>query len=183
MPGNIFIVMKALGLGCRKKKLKGQLVFEFLVGVLIFFGILFYVLNYLNCTVSGYREGFGSDSMWIESYKIGELLIMNKGNWSGGVPSVVGLAKDWPVLDEAKIRSLNAYCSASQDNYQDLKNKLDIEEGRYFAVIVDEIGPGGSISPLVKCPSDKIPEIRQSQSTRYGILANGNVVVVYSYVW
>ena len=168
-----------------RKKVKGQLVFEFLVAVLIFFGILFYVLNYLGSSVSSYREAYASESMEGLSYKIGELLAMNKGNWSNGIPAVVGLAEGWPVLNWSKIQWLNEYCApANPANYQDLKRKLGIDDREGFSVVVDEIRPGGSINNLAKCPSGSVPEIRQAQSTRYGILdTTRNVVVIKTFVW
>jgi len=205
MPNRIFIVMKVCFDGCKigdgrklrnaRKKVKGQLVFEFLVAVLIFFGILFYVLNYLGSSVSSYREAYASESMGGLSYKIGELLAMNKGNWTGAsprmVPGVLGLAEDWPVLNYSKIQSLQWYCNNRPEYYDDLKRKLSLGEERNFGIVINEINRSGGIVNMVNCPQDeitcscRIPKaIRRSEVKMYGVLdTNGNVIVIYSHVW
>jgi len=168
MPCNIFIVMK------------GQLVFEFIVAVLIFFGIVFYAINYLSWTVSGYSSDFSAENMESEASQIGELLVLNKGNWSGGNPVTLGLAQEWPVLNSTKISWLNASCNTLPSGYAKIMENLDVHP-RYrmkitirneTAFLVD-CGLGAPISG----------NVTKAETKRYALSESGSVLVVYVTIW
>jgi hypothetical protein len=165
MPCNIFIVMK------------GQLVFEFLVAVLIFFGIIFYAINYLSWTVSGYSSDFSVENMESEASQIGELLVLNKGNWLGGNPITVGVGQEWPVLNSTKISWLNTSCN---NNYANFMGKLDVHP-RYRVKITIK----NKTSFLADCRWGlSIPDnVTKAETKRYAISESGDLLTVYVGIW
>jgi hypothetical protein len=174
--------MKAL----RKKKLKGHLVFEFMLAVVIFFGIVIYVLNYLNGTMTVYKGEFFSESMKSKATQIGELLVLNKGNWSGGIPTVAGLSEDWPVLNRTKIIWLNSSCNS---NYQGFMDNLGVNPGKRLKIVINETRPDGTVSALANCPSQQKVGIRNTEAKRHALVPDAsnpsimNVASIYIYIW
>jgi hypothetical protein len=167
--------------------MKAQLIFEFMIAVVIFFGIVLYVMNYLNGTMAGYSGEFFSESMKSKSGQIGEMLVMNQGNWtpSGGLV-VAGLADGWPVLNRTKINWMNAYCN---NNYQAFTDNLEISPRNRLKIVVNETRPDGTVSSLADCPSGQTAGLGKTETRRYVLVPDAsspgvmNVAVVYVYVW
>ncbi len=157
--------------------MKGQLVFEFLVAVLVFFGIVFYVINYLSWTVSGYSNDFSAENMESEASQIGELLVLNKGSWSGGVPIVVGLAQEWPVLNSTKISWLNASCNS---DYGGFVKKLDVHPKYRMKITIRN-----ETAFLADCRwSQAISgNVTKAETKRYALSESGSVLAVYVTIW
>jgi len=176
--------MKALG----KRKLKAQLIFEFLIAVLIFFGILFYTVNYLSWTVSGYSADFSSQSMESEVSQVAELLVLNKGSWTGVWPNVIpvspGLAQEWPVLNDSKIRWLNSSCNTLPSGYEDLLKKLDLSPKHRVKIRITETMPAGT-SVRADCRWE-VPIANTAASVetrRYALSESGNILTVGVIIW
>ncbi|MCX6814126.1 MAG: hypothetical protein NTY20_00525 [Candidatus Aenigmarchaeota archaeon] len=161
---------------CRKVK-KAQLVFEFIVAVLIFFGIVFYAINYLSWTVAGYSSDFSVENMESEASQIGELLVLNKGNWSGGTPITVGLAQEWPVLNSTKITWLNSSCN---NNYDGFVKKLDVQPRYRMKITVRN-----ETSFLADCRWGQpiSGNVTRADVRRYALSESGNVLTVYVVIW
>jgi len=160
--------------------MKGQLVFEFIVAVLIFFGIVFYAINYLSWTVSGYSSGFSVDNMESEALRIGELLVLNSGNWSGGNPITVGLAEDWPVLNSTKISWLNTSCNALPSGYAKITESLDVHPRYRMKIIIRN-----ETSFLVDCGLG-VPisgNSTKAETKRYALSESGSVLSVFVTIW
>jgi len=156
--------------------MKGQLVFEFLIAVMVFFGVLVYVINYLSTSFYTTRQEFASNSLESKAFSIGELLVLNKGNWSNGVPAVAGLAEDWPVLNSSKIQWLQTYCVG---NYGGLTRNLGIEERNSLRIVVNESGnPAG----LVDC-GPKIAWPARAEARRVALSESKKVLSVYVGIW
>lgn len=167
MPCNIFIVMK------------GQLIFQFMIAVVIFFGVMFYVLNYLNGTVAGFSADFSSESMESRASQIGEMLVMNKGKWVSGNPDVVGLAEEWPVLNSTKIAWLNSSCNSG---YEAFAAKLAVPPGKRLKItVINET----SKAKMAECKWGQTVSgnATKAETTRYAVLNTSDVVSVYVCIW
>lgn len=163
---------------CPKNKMKGQLVFEFMIAVVVFFGVVVYVLNYLNGNVSAYSADSLSESRQSKASQIGELLVLNKGNWAGGIPAVVGLSEEWPVLNYSKIMWMNASCNSDYHGFMD---KLGVPYRNGLKIMVmDEQG-----GYLADCMWGKpVPaNMAKAEAKRYGLNQTGSVLAVSVYVW
>lgn len=161
---------------------KGQLVFEFLIAVLIFFGIVFYTLNYLSWTVSGYSSDFSAESMESKASQIGEMLVLNGGTWSGGSPITPGLAEGWPVLNSSKISWLNASCNS---DYEDFVRILGLNPGHRLKLTITETQPSGAVSVMADCRwgLTVTGNVTKAETKRYALSESGNMLGVKVVVW
>ena len=181
--------MKRRAVGAGKRKLKGQLIFEFVVAVVIFFAIVLYTLNYLNTQVTGYSNDYYTESVNSKAVQIAELLVMNKGNWTSFGPTVgvkvVGLAEDWPVLNRTKAGALNVYCNA---NYVALMNNLGVRLQNRLKIVLNETTSSGTVVNIVDCPNDQVPGNERTEARRYALIPNAagtaiDSAVIYVYLW
>jgi hypothetical protein len=165
-------------------KAKGQLVFEFIIAMVIFFGIIIYALNYLGLTMVGYSSDSSAENMESEASQIGELLVLNRGNWSGGNPITVGLAQEWPVLNSTKISWLNSSCN-SPSGYDSLMEMLDLPPKHRLKLTITETLPSGAVSVKADCmwglPISS--NAAKAEVRRYALSEAGNVLAVYVGVW
>ncbi len=163
----------------RKKRMKGQLVFEFMIAVVIFFGLIFYVLNYLNGTVAGYSADYSAESMESRASQIGEMLVMNRGVWVSGNPLVTGIAENWPVLNSTKISWLNSSCNTG---YEAFAAKLDVPPGKRLKLTVINENSGSKMADC-KWGQAVSGNVTKAETTRYAVLTTGDVVSVYVCIW
>ena len=108
---------------------KGQMIFEFMVAAVLFFGIIIYVLSMLSASMASYGTDAYSNALHSRAFAVSELLVASEGNWSGSVPISIGLALDYPVLSTTKMNDFDTYC---QNNYLAVLNKLNLLETPYF---------------------------------------------------
>lgn len=135
---------------------KGQMIFEFVVAAVLFFGIVLYIMSYLSASMATFTEDFYVNSLHSKAMVASELMVRSQGNWSGSTPVSVGLAGTYPVLDSAKMSGLQSYCSA-QSGYLDVLDRLNLMEtpfslagsGRHFNMYVEINETGGS--PRMVC--------------------------------
>jgi hypothetical protein len=160
--------------------MKGQLVFEFVIAAMFFLGIIMYTINYLNSTVFLYSSDYYVNTLESKAWQASEVLVRNEGVWSGSppsmVPSVMGLAEDWPVLNESKIQGLNQFCV----NYRsDVMRLLDINPELHGIRL--EINESGG-SSLLECGS--LPRgIQSAMVSRFGVSESGNLLKVRVWYW
>ena len=105
------------------KRMKGQLIFEFIVAALFFFFIMIYVINYLNTNVDTFATASYQGSLQANANRIAELLVHSQGDWAALPGAAVGLEKSWQVLDSYKIGRLQELCDT---DYASLLDKLDL---------------------------------------------------------
>jgi len=170
-----------------KRKLKGQLIFEFVVAVVIFFAIVIYTLNFLNGQVATYSGEYYTESVDSKAVQIAELLVLNNGSWTpGGGLVVAGIAQEWPVLNRTKASWLNNYCD---DYYVALMNNLGVSQQNRLKIVVNETRSTGQVRNVVDCPTDMVPGAERTEARRYALIpavAAGeplNPAVVYVYLW
>jgi hypothetical protein len=164
--------------------MKGQLVFEFVVAALFFLAIIIYTINYLNSTVFLYTSDYYENSLESKAWQISEILVRNEGIWAGSnenqmTPSVIGLAENWPVLNESKINSLNWYCSNFKDDTMWL---LNIDPNNHGAVLEINKSISGTDIPMLVC-GDLPRGIQNAKLSRFGISEDGNLLKVRVWYW
>jgi hypothetical protein len=127
--------------------LKGQMVFEFIIATLFFLAIVMYTINYINITASGYSDDHYRNMIESNVWQVSEVLVRSPGVWNSGVPETVGLAEEWPVLDEQKIADLDTWCPGNQEV---LFRLLDVDpEFNGIKLYVTKLGP--SEETLLDC--------------------------------
>lgn len=149
--------------------MKGQLVFEFVIATLFFLGIVMYTINVLNNTVGTYSGDHRDSILESRAWQVSEALTRSPGAWRmsglGLVPDSLGLADEWPVMDEAKIAGLSKMCTTDMDRVVSL---LDADP-RYndIAVRIHKFSGSGE-STMLDCGN--IPaEVPYSMITRFGV--------------
>jgi hypothetical protein len=180
--GDAAFLGKSRASSCRKFK-KGQLVFEFVVAMVFFLGIVVFIVNFLTSTMYTYSADSFSGEMKSKASQIAEVLLLSKGNWSKGEPVSVGLAEEWPVLNSSKIMWLQRYCEYP-DNYTSLVKSFWIDPKNVSVkIIIDENVLGNTVTVL-ECPIWLGPsKVRLAETKRYAVLANKNMATAYVYVW
>lgn len=164
--------------------MKGQAIFEFIVAAVLFFGIIFYVINYLNFQMSAFSNDYFNNELENKAVQISELLVHNPGVWHvDGTPDVVGLSDRWPVLNNSKVNMLDEYCGVS---YTQLMEKLDMETtfpySRRLMKAMIEINETGTNRNLLRCGTE--PEnITVIKVSRYCVTESGSVARMYVAVW
>ena len=86
---------------------KGQAIFEFVVATVLFIGIVFYIISVLNSTMSTYMGSNYVNHLNEEAQRVSEILVRSPGVWDGGTPKSPGIALEWPVMDDSKIKYLD----------------------------------------------------------------------------
>jgi hypothetical protein len=114
----------------KKQLAKGQMVFEFAVAALLFFSIMFFIITYLNQNVRSFSSDAYLEILQSKAFQISDMLLRNPGIWVNQEPRVIGLEKDWPVLDGEKIIWFSNYCDSS-GGYDSLKGLLGLKEIMY----------------------------------------------------
>lgn len=172
--------MKAFWRSGSSKRLSGQMIFEFIVAAVIFFGIVLYIISYLSTSMGLFSADFYTSSLQSKAVQVSEALAKN--------PPPVGLAKAWPVLGDAEMEELGSLCLNVND-YQGLVRRLGLfeeygETTRYYNLKVDISKAGGE--PLVKCINPALAEVMAAQRgdvRRYALSEANEILVMDVVVW
>jgi hypothetical protein len=176
MPWKVYIIM--MGLHPRRGR-KGQIVFEFVIATLFFLAIVMYTITYMNNSVFMHSSEHRLDTLESRAWQISEGLVTGKGVWSGGVPQEIGLALDWPVLNETSISELDTWCGGNWDDFMGL---LDVEPNlNNLALSIDKFTDPGETN-LLECgsPPQGIPG---AGVTRFAVGEDGSVLKVGVWYW
>jgi len=155
--------------------MKGQMVFEFIVAVVILLAVFFYVINYVNAGVFAFSTESKINNLESKAVQISSLLVNDPGVWVSGEPNRIGLEKDWPVLDNIKLADLESYCDS---NYLGVLQKLGII-GNRVRIDVDEV----SGTNIITCGPNIPSEVLNVQTKRYALSENGNILELNIWVW
>lgn len=153
-------------------KKKGQAVFEFVIATVLFLAVVFYIINFLNATIYNYNSQFNNVILDSKSVQISEILVKDTGEWVGGVPVIVGLSDEYPVMDINKIQDLESYCAT---NYVDLIDNFNLGR-RKFRINITVGGSDYMCGPSV-------PNVPRSETERFGILPDNSIVKLNVWVW
>ena len=110
-------------------RVKGQVVFEFVIATLFFLAIVMYAINFLNTTVYQYSGKHYENIYDSNTWQVSENLVRNRGVWNGGLAEELGISGDWPYLNETSISRLQALCFADPD-LGDVMRLLDLDPER-----------------------------------------------------
>jgi len=170
----------------RLVKMKGQMIFEFIIAAVMFFSIVFYVLNYLNVEVGGYSSDYFVNELENKAVQISELLMHNPGIWytDDNTADVIGLSGRYPVINVTKAAMLDTYCNS---NYGDFLDKLDMGlstpyGGKLMNTMIILNKTNVEDNPLIECRYE--PEnVTFVRVERFGITEEGDVVKLTIGVW
>ncbi len=172
-------------------KLLGQMVFEFVIAVIVFLALVIYTMGFVNVNVGSYGESMLVNEVENRAVGASEVLVKSRGMWDGSTPKSVGLADNWPVLDKDKIKKFIDFCKDrfNRGFEKDVFEKLDL--GNYSgAVNISSVTLDYSIlcgrSSDCFC-GESVPAARaKAYVRRYGLVKYNNemkVVAVDVWVW
>jgi len=143
--------------------MKGQAVFEFVVAAVLFFGIIFYVINFLSTSFYAHELQSHANNMESNSLEIAEFLVHIK------------LAKEWPVLSYDSIDDFNGTCN---NDYVGVLEKFDLGENK----LKIKINEGGRV--LLDCLDDMtVPDTNRAEAERYALSEKNKIISVQVVVW
>lgn len=158
---------------------KGQMVFEFVVATVLFITIVFFVIATLNSTISSFTSNYYRNHVNEEAMRVSELLVNSRGVWVDGKPTLIGLAAEWPVLDDAKIKYMSAYCG-NADNKGDMVSRLGLESRGFaegFRLVIS------NASQVVADCSTGASYLEQAYAERFAYSNESGLVKLGVYVW
>ena len=111
------------------------MIFEFSVAALLFFGIMFFVITYLNQNVRSFSSDAYREVLQSKAFLISEMILRYPGDWEDPYDPVVGFEKDWPVMDTVNMTRFQNYCNWGGDGvdsgYNNLRKAFGISEKMY----------------------------------------------------
>ncbi len=159
--------------------LKGQLIFEFVVATVLFVAIIFFVIAMLNGTISSFTSNYYRNHINEEAMRVSELLVNSRGVWQGGMPVLIGLTAEWPVLNDTAIKLMSDYCGFA-GNKSDIINRLGLESRGFaegFRLVVSN-----SSHVIVNC-STGASYLEQAYAERFAYSNESGLVRIGVYVW
>ncbi|UCD07532.1 MAG: hypothetical protein JSW41_00985 [Candidatus Aenigmatarchaeota archaeon] len=163
--------------------MKGQMVFEFVIAAVIFFGIVFYTVNYLSSSFSSFSNDLYMNDLESKVIQVSDLLVHNQGLWENGKPKIIGLSKEWPVLDAAKIQDFEDFCN-DPANYTYLLENLGLDEIKFGVVQTHriKIKIDDDSGTLVDCgPSP--PEKQMVSIERFALSEYNDILRINVWIW
>jgi len=167
------------------------MVFEFTAAALMFFGIMFFIITYMNQSVRSFSSDAYREVLQSKAFQISDMLIKSQGVWTGdpGVPIVVGMAAEWPMLNATKMEWMRVFCTKPDGSgYETLKRVLGLKEKLYdfdtgekrnFNITVTDVRLG---SILLNCGKDPAG-MRRTYIRRVAVTENANLATVDVSVW
>lgn len=173
----------------RLKHCKGQMVFEFIVASILFISIVFYIIITVNAQVSSYTSNYYRNHIQEESMRVAEMLTHNKGIWEYNStislyePRSVGLAAEWPIMNDTQIDYLSEYCNSDQERMVqilDLGGRASLQGGtinEYYKILISN-----STDNIVDCGGRTVTN-DQAYAERIAFSKISGLVKVSVYVW
>ena len=164
---------------CGRPRLKGQLVFEFVVATMLFIVIVFFVMLTLNNTVSSFTGGYYRNHISEEAMRVSEQLVNSPGVWVSGEPRLLGLAIEWPTLSDEKIGFLKSYCNSAQNRAKlagllGLESRGDAQGVRLVLSNASEV--------IIDC-STGVSYLEQAYVERFAYTKESGLIKLGVYVW
>lgn len=156
--------------------MKGQAVFEFIVAAVLFFALVFYVLNFMNMTVSGYSRDARLSQLESRALAVSDYLVH------------VNLTKEWPVLSYEKMAQFDSTCN-DEDKYVKMLEKYDMYTSSIPGTDIVIAGrmkvrAGEKGRKLIDCKQGTAPpEVQRAEAERYALSENGSLVNISVVVW
>jgi len=142
---------------------KGQAVFEFMVAAVLFFAIIFYILTFLDSSVSTYSAGSQANSLEVKAVEMSEYLMH------------VNLTKKWPVLSYDLISELDYACN---DDYAGLLVRFDAGTKKFKL----QVREGAEL--LLDCERTKTePDVQKAVIERFALSENNTILNMRVVVW
>lgn len=159
---------------------KGQAVFEFVIAAVLFFGIIFYVISFLNINMTTYSYQSRKSELESRAAGISEYLLY------------FNLTDEWPILSYQKIKEFQEFCNSpinNMYNYNKLLRDFDmftsrmpgttnIYQGRVKILLIE------NGAKLIDC--DESVDMPTSDNTvieRYALSENNTIMQLRVIAW
>lgn len=180
----------------KKQHAKGQMIFEFAVAALLFFGIMFLIITYLNQNVRSFSSDAYREVLQSKAFQISDMLVKNRPVWPDQYDlRVIGLEKDWPVLDAEKITWLQNYCTwttgGEETGYKNLRTMFGLDEQMYdfdtgehrqFNITIINIEAPEDSRVLLSCGKEP-GGVRQAFIRRVAVSETREILTIDVSVW
>ncbi|MBI2675346.1 MAG: hypothetical protein HYX24_02725 [Candidatus Aenigmarchaeota archaeon] len=161
------------------KNAKGQMLLEFVIAALIFFGILFFIISLLNTNVSRYSLSAVADSLESKAVRVSEMLL-SEGMWDNGTYSP-GLVAGRNVIDYGKLGRFRELC---ENNYTYVQLLLGLttqgmagKNAKDFYISIDD-----DRKNVMECGGKQRPAT-SANIRRYALSQNNTIVSLDIFVW
>lgn len=145
------------------KRKSGQAVFEFIIAAVLFFAIIFYIINYLDTSVNNYSAGSQFNLLEAKTAEISEYLVY------------VNLTEEWPLLSYSAIADLEWSCN---DDYPGLLKRFDLGDKKVKLQIHE--GP----ELLLDCERARaVPDMERAEIERFALSENNTILSIRVVVW
>lgn len=136
--------------------LKAQINIHFIISLVIFLGVVIYLIHVLLTSYPLYDRDIKSDLLYAKAYQVSELLIKSPGypkDWNSTNFERVGLISEPYLLEQSKISELEKICNTTNliqnkkflDSFGLADNILSIDINYLNGTRVLECHPGGEI--------------------------------------
>lgn len=156
------------------------MVFEFVVAAVLFFSIVFYIINILDSNVAAFSRESGRNVLQSDAVQISEILLTSRGKWNGSDVIIPGISGGWPVVEKDKIQKLNLSC---RNNYTRLRKKLGLGENTRFGNLKQvKIRITQNETLLLDCGPKRTPK-ESGSIDRFAVSEQGKLLRVQVEVW
>jgi hypothetical protein len=115
--------------------LKAQINIHFIVSLILFSGILFYLVYFLITFYPTYRYGAELNILYAKAYQISEFLIKDPGEplaWNSNNYMRIGLAATPYLLKQSKINALKELCNTTnKTKIKKLSQSFGLEDNAF----------------------------------------------------
>jgi hypothetical protein len=145
------------------RRTKGQAVFEFIVAAILFFAIIFYIITFLDSSISNYSAGSQANSLEAKAMEVSEYLVH------------VNLTGGWPVISYDSINRLDDACN---DDYTGMLDRFDAGNKR----VKLQINDGANM--LLDCERARmVPETQRAEVERFALSEDNTILNIRVIVW
>jgi hypothetical protein len=155
-----------------KGKLKGQIVFEFVIASLILFSVIVYTISFIASDFNTRHGRFLSDRLESNSIRVSNLLLSDHKD--------IGIVGVWPETDQNMIDDLMVECG----DYPSLQESLGLrEESPYVTYMHFNITVADESTMYVNCGRELPEGTGKAVVTRYALSPSKSVARIEVTVW
>ncbi len=155
--------------------MKGQIVIEFIVAVIVLIAVVFYIINSVNSSFFSFSRDSRTSFLESKALQISDALVGRGGVWEQEVPKQPGIGEEWPVLNTTKMGYLEQYCS---DDYAGLLGRLDLE-GNRIRISAETVDGAGVLGCGPQVPSGAL----NVKTRRYALNETLDIIILDLYIW
>ena len=155
--------------------MKGQMVFEFIIAGLFFFGIIIYSINYLTVNVEDFKGDFYQNLIQTKAIQISEIIMSES--------SSMGVVSDYE-FNTTKIDDFNSTYCRIDSYYRTVKDFQLYEKTTYgtYPLNVNIVMMNSTDNVMMDCGAMIPSNVKKVEISRFG-LYNGDIARMGIVVW